>query len=362
MKLVRRSAWGAPASSPAAPLPRARGVKVHWLGGPYAVGVHSGCAAKVRAIRAAHLAHATENYIDIAYNAIACPHGHVFEGRGAGRRSGANGNLTLNTGHYAVLALHGTTTGPPGDMLLHALADAIGWLQAEGAGDEVLGHRDGHNTQCPGDDLYAWVRAGAPRPGGELPQGGHGARVPLPPPRYQVTIDGLAYGHGARGEHVTAVGRALVAAGHGDHYRVGPGPTWSDADTLNYASWQRSLGYSGADADGVPGKSSLRLLLGDLPTSRPVVDLSRLVTAARSDPAHLGRPITYPAVRVVENALVAEGLLNTRYADGHYGTATVDAYAGWQRRCGYRGQDADGIPGKDSLRRLGARHGFDVKD
>jgi peptidoglycan hydrolase-like protein with peptidoglycan-binding domain len=362
MKLVRRSAWGAPASSPAAALARARGVKVHWLGGPYTVGPHSGCAAKVRAVRAAHLAHPTEGYVDIAYNAIACPHRYVFEGRGAGRRSGANGSVELNTAHYAVLALHGTTTGPPGDMLLHALADAIGWLQDEGAGEEVLGHRDGYNTQCPGADLYAWVEAGAPRPGGELPQGDSGAPVPLPPARYQVTIGGLAYGYGAHGDHVTQVGRALVARGHGDHYRVGPGPTWSDADTLNYSAFQRSLGYRGADADGVPGETSLERLLGTLPGSRPIVDLSQLVAAARRDPAHAGTPVSYSGARIVEQALAAEQLLDERYVDGHFGTATIRAYAAWQRRCGYRGQAADGIPGKTSLTRLGKRHGFDVRN
>src|SRR5690606_34846761 len=81
-------------------------------------------------------------------------------------------------------------------------------------------------------------------------------------PRYQVTIDGKTYGYGASGSHVTAVGRALVAAGFGKHYKVGPGPNWSDADTLNYADYQRSLGYSGSDADGVPGPTSLRKLLG----------------------------------------------------------------------------------------------------
>jgi peptidoglycan hydrolase-like protein with peptidoglycan-binding domain len=360
MKFIRRSEWGAPAVSPAASLPRARGVKVHWLGGPYTVGPHSGCAAKVRAVRAAHLAHPTENYVDIAYNAIACPHGSVLEGRGAGRRSGANGSVELNTAHYAVLALHGTTTGPPGDMLLHALADAIDWLQEEGAGDEVLGHRDGHNTQCPGADLYAWVEAGAPRPGGELPQGGTSGTVPTVA-RYQVTIGGLAYGYGAHGDHVTQVGRALVARGHGDHYRVGPGPRWSDADTLNYSAFQRSLGYRGPDADGVPGETSLERLLGTLPESRPTVDLSKLVAAARRDPPRAGTPVSYSEARIVEQALAAEGLLDERYVDGHFGTATVTAYARWQRRCGYAGRDADGIPGKTSLTKLGQRHGFTVK-
>lgn len=95
---------------------------------------------------------------------------------------------------------------------------------------------------------------------------------------------------------------------------------------------------------------------------RPVVDLSLLVAAARSNPRAAGTPVTYAGVRLLEAALVAEGLLAKRHADGHYGTTTVAAYAAWQRHLGYSGKAADGIPGKTSLAKLGARHGFDVKD
>lgn len=51
--------------------------------------------------------------------------------------------------------------------MLGALLDAIEWLRQDGgAGPEIKGHRDGYPTDCPGDPLYAWVQAGAPRPGG----------------------------------------------------------------------------------------------------------------------------------------------------------------------------------------------------
>lgn len=94
--------------------------------------------------------------------------------------------------------------------------------------------------------------------------------------------------------------------------------------------------------------------------SRPTVDLSRLVAAAKTDPPRAGTPVSYSGVRTVELALVAERLLDRALADGHYGTATKSAYAAWQRRCGYTGADADGIPGRSSLTKLGARHGFTV--
>jgi len=60
-------------------------------------------------------------------------------------------------------------------------------------------------------------------------------------------------------------------------------------------------------------------------------------------------------VRKVQEALkrklphVAKHLV----VDGFFGAETQDAYEAWQRRCGFRGTDADGIPGKVSLQRLG---------
>ncbi len=67
---------------------------------------------------------------------------------------------------------------------------------------------------------------------------------------------GAAFFHGGRHSPIiTAMGRRLVAEGCGK-YKSGPGPNWTNADKASYAAWQRKLGYSGADADGIPGKSS----------------------------------------------------------------------------------------------------------
>ncbi|MFJ2093109.1 peptidoglycan-binding domain-containing protein [Streptomyces sp. NPDC087901] len=77
-----------------------------------------------------------------------------------------------------------------------------------------------------------------------------------------------------------------------------------------------------------------------------------------------GTPVTYAATATVEAALVDEGLLTKGCRDGHYGTTTVTAMSQWQERCGFRGrapgQPADGIPGRTTLTRLGAKHGFTV--
>ncbi|MCZ4605001.1 N-acetylmuramoyl-L-alanine amidase [Streptomyces sp. Lzd4kr] len=95
----------------------------------------------------------------------------------------------------------------------------------------------------------------------------------------------------------------------------------------------------------------------------PAVSLSRLRRAAQSDPARPGTPVTYTGTGTVEAALVDLDYLAKKYSDGHFGSASVTAYAKWQRSAaggGYRGKDADGIPGRDSLKRLGLRAGFKV--
>ncbi|MES9804913.1 N-acetylmuramoyl-L-alanine amidase [Streptomyces cinereoruber] len=166
MAIIRRAQYGLPATSPAAYIAKTRGVKVHYLGTPYSSRPHAQCAAYVRQIRASHLANKTENYSDIAYNHLVCEHGDVFEGRGPHHRTGANGTATLNSQDYAVCALLGSSgLTEPTDAMLHGIRDAIEDLRENGdAGDWIGGHRDGHPTSCPGDPLYAWVQAGAPRP------------------------------------------------------------------------------------------------------------------------------------------------------------------------------------------------------
>ncbi|CAL9504311.1 N-acetylmuramoyl-L-alanine amidase [Streptomyces sp. enrichment culture] len=142
---------------------------------------------------------------------------------------------------------------------------------------------------------------------------------------------------------------------------------WSERSVIGHKEWQPGK----VDPRGFT-MGSMRDRIGErlggkapaaapLPAPRrPVVDLSQLVAAARANPRASGQPVTYAGVRTVEAALVNQGLLAKRYSDGHYGTTTIAAYAAWQRKLGYRGDDADGIPGKASLTRLGDKYGFEV--
>ncbi|MFD7111503.1 peptidoglycan-binding protein [Streptomyces microflavus] len=78
---------------------------------------------------------------------------------------------------------------------------------------------------------------------------------PKPPPAYEPFPGASFFAVGRRSPIVTAMGKRLVAEGCG-RYTVGPGPAWSTADRNSYAAWQRKLGYTGTDANGIPGKTS----------------------------------------------------------------------------------------------------------
>ncbi|MFF7313335.1 N-acetylmuramoyl-L-alanine amidase [Streptomyces sp. NPDC008137] len=168
MKLVTRAQWGArdyrmPNGATLYSGSR-RGVKLHYLGTPYADRPHTGCAAYVRQIQAQHMD--GNGWSDIGYSFAVCTHGYVYEGRGLRRRNSANGSTTLNNQDYAVLLLVGSSgLTKPTDEQLHGARDAIDYCRKEGrAGTWLGGHRDSYATSCPGDAVYAWAKAGAPRP------------------------------------------------------------------------------------------------------------------------------------------------------------------------------------------------------
>jgi hypothetical protein len=147
----------------------------------------------------------------------------------------------------------------------------------------------------------------------------------------------------------------------------GGAPTGFARDTVSLDTWLKAGGHYGHNQ--IPGNSHVdpgpmpALFATPTPSkpSRPKASLAYVVAAARRDPAAAQGHATHKAdVLLVEKALQAEGLLAAQYVDGSFGTLTVNAYARWQKRLGYAGSAADGIPGTTSLKKLGAKHGFDV--
>ncbi|MGA6161744.1 peptidoglycan-binding domain-containing protein [Amycolatopsis magusensis] len=100
----------------------------------------------------------------------------------------------------------------------------------------------------------------------------------------------------------------------------------------------------------------LVLLCGGLAHAVPAVNMEAVLKAAQTDPRRADSAVTPgsgESVLEVERALSDEGLLGAEYVDGHFGTKTVEAYAAYQRSLGLSGLDASGLPGRNSLLKLG---------
>ena len=98
--------------------------------------------------------------------------------------------------------------------------------------------------------------------------------------------------------------------------------------------------------------------------SKPKVSLADLHVAIEKDPPKKDQSTTsWADVYPIEAALANEGLLAASRVDGHWGTATIEAYTRWQRRLGYKGRYADGVPPKTatgSLKKLADKYGFQL--
>ncbi len=270
MQLVTRAQWGAhPSRYDLVYIASTKGVKVHYEGTPVPTSLvdhHDQCDDRMRAIQASHLANTKEDYSDIAYNFVVCPHGYVYEGRGLHKKTAANGNQPLNIAHYAVCGMVGSEGYThPTDAQLDGIRDAIDYLQHDGgAGQEIKGHRDGYATECPGAPLYTWVVAGAPRPASTTPPK---PVTPAKPPTVSLTHliaaarrdPGLPQGGTTHPDEVRRVEAALRGEGLLPAAYAGDG-SFGSRTVLAYAAWQRHLGYIGAAADGIPGHTSLSKL------------------------------------------------------------------------------------------------------
>jgi GH25 family lysozyme M1 (1,4-beta-N-acetylmuramidase) len=174
---------------------------------------------------------------------------------------------------------------------------------------------------------------------------------------------------------LTAAGLVLVSSSYTSYSDTGPG--WAPYGGATPRIWQytNAKQYGGAPCDFNAFKGTvaeLAVLINGAPvpvppprpTPAPSVSLHIVQMCAHEDPARpQGQTTNAMQVLPVQGALEAEGLLSAsdkRWGRGSFGSMTVAAYAAWQRRLGYNGSAADGIPGQDSLSKLGAKHGFHV--
>ena len=159
MRIIPRSEWGFDGwrTQPAAvALSRRTEFFVHYEGP--ATGGRTGVAVP----RAIHAYHKRSNgWSGIGYGWVVDQAGTIYEGRGwdlmAAHCPGRNDQWSVQ--------VHIGGAERPSSAALHS----VRWLYDEAcrrAGRTLIkrGHRDGFSTACPGEPLYAWVKAGMPDP------------------------------------------------------------------------------------------------------------------------------------------------------------------------------------------------------
>lgn len=183
LNYTSRSELGWPPSAAPNQTAPVEGFKIHYEGSPVPIVDHSKCAGRWTSIRNSHLANTAEGYSDVAYNWAVCNHGGIFEGRGWGKQTGANGSASLNRTHNAILWMGGTSgVVAPSAAAVESIKELIAYLRPKGAGRDILGHRDGFATACPGDAMYTLVRNGSLEPS-----------VPTPPQEEPETVTPFSY-------------------------------------------------------------------------------------------------------------------------------------------------------------------------
>jgi hypothetical protein len=164
MAYFDRSQWGARAATCSTPLPieEIKGIAVHYS----ASGADElpDYAARVRSIQTYHMSPQVDNnngpWCDIAYNFLFARNGDLFEGRGWGNRSAAQGTNEGNDNYYAICFLGEDRQGRDdvtsagrktlGDFLRVAEKRAKRKL-------DVQPHSHFHSTECPGDELRNYI-------------------------------------------------------------------------------------------------------------------------------------------------------------------------------------------------------------
>ncbi len=150
---------------------------------------------------------------------------------------------------------------------------------------------------------------------------------------------------------VVTLQKALIKRG----FAIPAGPTgyYGPQTTKAVAAYQRSQGWTGSDADGIAGRETLRRLGVTTTTTVPTSNVTPKDPSASTT---TGTPkLSKAKTKKLQKALIKRGFAIPAGATGYYGPQTKRAVKAFQRSQGWRGSDADGIAGPQTLRRLGVK-------
>jgi N-acetylmuramoyl-L-alanine amidase len=149
--------WGAKANkTPFSKLGEVKGLVVHWSAYPIAVG-NQAEMDQVKTIQALH--QNDRGWNDIAYNFLVGDTGQIYEGRGFGNRSAAQGGnsreeINFNNKHYVAVCWLGgrNATDKPSDKAI----ESVRWLYSQ-VGGVLKPHSYFKQTDCPGTAWRQWI-------------------------------------------------------------------------------------------------------------------------------------------------------------------------------------------------------------
>ncbi len=154
---------------------------------------------------------------------------------------------------------------------------------------------------------------------------------------------------------------ALISAG----FAIPAGATgvYGPQTTSAVAAFQRAQGWRGSEADGIAGPETLRRLGVPAATATTATPASyqtpqastqkrsTSTTSRASHPSGLSKKKT----KKLQRKLLRNGFTIPSGPTGMYGPETTRAVKAFQRAQGWRGSQADGIAGAETLRRLGVK-------
>lgn len=289
---------------------------------------------------------------------------HEHSGWRTHNRDGATGK---SFGPVYGVVIHHTAGHNDREICYNGRSDLPGplchaWLGKE-AGLWMIGHgRANHAGLVDGDVVHALMNESALPHDNDADTDGNDLT-------YGLEIENLGTGHDpypTEQYHQAVLWAAAICRAHG----------WSEKSVAGHKELQPGKVDPSFDMDVFRADVKRQLARKEptKPASAPVVkptastprvSLSRLVKAAKTDPGAAQGHVTYRAgTNLVEAALVRLGYLSRAYAgDGSFGSTTVAAYRKWQLHLypgasAKPGGPADGIPGRDSLARLGEKSGL----
>ena len=157
MNIISRDSWGAkPNKTKFSKLGEVKGLVIHWSAYPIAVG-NQAEMDQCKTIQRLH--QVDRGWNDVAYNFLVGDTGQIYEGRGFGNRSAAQGGnsrqeINYNNKHYVAVCWLGGSK--PTDQPSAEARAAISWLY-EQVGGELRPHSSFKKTDCPGDAWRQWI-------------------------------------------------------------------------------------------------------------------------------------------------------------------------------------------------------------